>query len=49
LASLDIDLKKGYDELKSGEDESAINFVAMMELTALFIGHLIKKTVSRSH
>ena len=38
-----IDLKKGYDELKSGEDEIAVNFVAVVELTALFIGHLIKR------
>jgi uncharacterized oxidoreductase len=38
-----IDLKKGYDELKSGEDEIAINFVATVELTALFISHLIKR------
>jgi len=36
-----IDLKKGYDELKSGEDEIAINFVSAVELTALFIGHLM--------
>jgi uncharacterized oxidoreductase len=38
-----IDLKKGYDELKSGEDEIAINFTAVVQLTALFIGHLMKK------
>jgi uncharacterized oxidoreductase len=38
-----IDLKKGYKELKSGEDEIAINFVAVVELTALFIGHLLKR------
>jgi uncharacterized oxidoreductase len=38
-----IDLKKGYDELKSGEDEIAINFTAVVELTALFIGHLMKR------
>jgi len=38
-----IDLKKGYDELKSGEDEIAINFVSTVELTALFIGHLMKR------
>jgi uncharacterized oxidoreductase len=36
-----IDLKKGYDELKSGEDEIAINFTSVVELTALFIRHLI--------
>jgi len=36
-----IDLKKGYDELKSGEDEIAINFVSIVELTALFIDHLM--------
>jgi uncharacterized oxidoreductase len=38
-----IDLKKGYAELKSGEDEIAINLTATVELTALFIGHLMKK------
>jgi uncharacterized oxidoreductase len=38
-----VDLTKGYDELKSGEDEIAINFVATVELTALFIGHLMKR------
>jgi len=38
-----IDLKKGYDELKSGEDEIAINFVSAVEITALFIGHLMKR------
>jgi uncharacterized oxidoreductase len=38
-----IDLNKGYNELKSGEDEIAINFVSTVELTALFIGHLIKR------
>jgi uncharacterized oxidoreductase len=38
-----IDLKKGYDELKSGEDEVAINFIAPVELNALFIGTLVKK------
>jgi uncharacterized oxidoreductase len=38
-----IDLKKGYDELKSGRDEIAINFISIVELTALFIGELLKK------
>jgi uncharacterized oxidoreductase len=38
-----VDLKKGYAELKSGEDEIAINFVAVVELTALFIGHLLSR------
>lgn len=38
-----IDLKKGFDELKSGEDEIAINFISVVELTALFISHLMKK------
>ncbi len=38
-----VDLKKGYDELKSGEDEIAINFVSVVELTALFIEHLLSK------
>ena len=36
-----IDLIKGYKELTSGDDEIAINFVATVELTALFIGHLM--------
>ena len=39
-----IDLKKGYDELKSGEDEITINFVSMVELTGLFIGQLMKRS-----
>ena len=39
-----VDLKKGYDELKSGEDEIAINFVSAVELTALFIGHLMSRS-----
>jgi uncharacterized oxidoreductase len=38
-----IDLKKGYGELKSGEDEIAINLVSTVELTALFIVHLMKR------
>jgi uncharacterized oxidoreductase len=38
-----IDLKKGFEELKSGEDEIAINFVSIVEMTALFIDHLIKR------
>ena len=38
-----VDLKKGYDQLKSGEDEIAINFVSVVELTALFIGHLMSR------
>jgi uncharacterized oxidoreductase len=38
-----IDLKKGLDELKSGEDEITINFVSPVELTSLFIGHLMKR------
>jgi uncharacterized oxidoreductase len=38
-----IDLKKGYGELKSGGDEIAINFVAVVELTSLFIDHLMKR------
>jgi uncharacterized oxidoreductase len=38
-----IDLKKGYVEIKSGGDEIAINFVAVVELTALFIGHLMSR------
>jgi uncharacterized oxidoreductase len=38
-----IDLKKGYRELRSGEDEVAINFVSVVELTGLFIGHLLER------
>lgn len=38
-----IDLRKGIDELQSGEDEITINLVAPIELTSLFIGHLMKK------
>ena len=38
-----IDLKKGYEKLKSGEDEISINFVATVELTALFIRHLMSR------
>ena len=38
-----VDLKKGYGELKSGGDEIAINFVSVVELTALFIGLLMKR------
>ncbi len=38
-----VDLKKGYDELKSGGDEIAINLVSVVELTALFIGLLMKR------
>jgi uncharacterized oxidoreductase len=38
-----VDLKKGYDELKAGEDEVAVNFIAVAEMTSLFIGHLLKK------
>jgi uncharacterized oxidoreductase len=38
-----IDLKHGYDELKSGEDEIAINLISTVELTALFIGHLLQR------
>jgi uncharacterized oxidoreductase len=36
-----LDLKKGYAELKAGEDEIAVNFVAVVELTALFVEHLL--------
>jgi len=38
-----VDLKKGYVELVSGEDEITINFVAVVELTALFIEHLLNR------
>jgi uncharacterized oxidoreductase len=38
-----VDLTLGYEALKSGEDEIAVNFVATVELTALFIAHLMKQ------
>jgi uncharacterized oxidoreductase len=38
-----IDLKKGFDELKSGEDEIVVNFLAPVELTSLLISHLMKR------
>ena len=38
-----IDLKKGFNELKSGEDEITVNLVAPVELTSLFISHLMKR------
>jgi uncharacterized oxidoreductase len=38
-----VDLTGGYEELKSGEDEIAVNFVATVELTALFIRHLMTR------
>lgn len=38
-----VDLKKGYAELKSGEDEIAVNFIAVVELTALFMEHLLSR------
>ncbi len=38
-----IDLKKGYEDLMSGGDEIAVNLVAPLQLTALFIRHLIKR------
>ncbi|HUI92125.1 MAG TPA: SDR family NAD(P)-dependent oxidoreductase [Chitinivibrionales bacterium] len=38
-----IDLKKGLAELNSGEDEIATNLVGTIEMTALFIEHLMKK------
>jgi len=36
-----IDLKRGYGEFKLHEDEITINLVAPVELTALFIEHLM--------
>ncbi len=38
-----VDLTKGWRELKSGEDEIGINFVAVVDLTALFMRHLLKR------
>jgi uncharacterized oxidoreductase len=41
-----IDLTRGYTALKAGEDEIAVNFRAVVELTALFIRHLLKQPSS---
>jgi uncharacterized oxidoreductase len=38
-----VELKKGYEELKSGKDEIAINFISVVELTSLFIVHLLQR------
>jgi uncharacterized oxidoreductase len=38
-----IDLKKGYEEIRAGGDEIAIDLASVVELTALFIGHLLKR------
>jgi uncharacterized oxidoreductase len=38
-----IDLRKGFEELRSGEDEITVNFVSPVVLTSLFIGHLMKR------
>jgi len=38
-----IDLKKGLDEIRSGGDEIGINFTAPVELTSLFVRHLITR------
>lgn len=38
-----IDLKKGFAELRSGEDEITVNLVAPVELTSLFIDHLMAR------
>ena len=38
-----VDLKKGYTGLQSGEDEIAVNFVAVVELTALFVEQLLSR------
>jgi uncharacterized oxidoreductase len=38
-----IDLKKGFEELKSGQDEIAVNLVSPLELTSLFIRHLMAR------
>jgi len=38
-----VDLRKGYPELTCGEDEITVNFVAVVELTALFIEHLLTR------
>jgi len=36
-----VDLTKGYAELKSGENEIEVNFAAVVDLTALFVEHLL--------
>jgi uncharacterized oxidoreductase len=38
-----IDLKKGYAALKAGGDEIAVNFTGLVDMTALFIEHLLQK------
>ena len=38
-----IDLQKGCEEIRSGEDEIAINFTGAVELTGLFISHFLQK------
>jgi uncharacterized oxidoreductase len=38
-----IDLKKGYAALKAGGDEIAVNFTGLVDMTALFIEHLMQK------
>ena len=38
-----IDLKKGYSALKAGGDEIAVNFTGLVDMTALFIEHLLQK------
>jgi uncharacterized oxidoreductase len=38
-----LDLKRGYEDLKTGEDEITINFTSIVELTALLIKHLMKR------
>ena len=38
-----IDLKKGYSALKAGGDEIAVNFTSLVDMTALFIEHLLQK------
>jgi uncharacterized oxidoreductase len=38
-----IDLKKGYSELKAGGDEITVNFTGLVDMTALFIEHLLQK------
>jgi uncharacterized oxidoreductase len=38
-----VDLKQGYAVVKNGADEITVNFVAVVELTALFIEHLLSR------
>lgn len=38
-----MDLKQGINAIRKGGDEAATNFIAPVELTALFISSLLKR------